>query len=74
MSDLEQDEKDKRYEKGDEGSCVDGDDVFAVLLAEKGEGGELERRRLNRRDWLTGYANLWTEYQVDVSSPTPISK
>ena len=31
MPDLEQDEKDKRHEKGDEGGCVDGDDVFTVL-------------------------------------------
>lgn len=29
---LEQHEEDERYEKGDQGSGVDGDDVLAVLL------------------------------------------
>jgi hypothetical protein len=30
---LEQDEEDERYEKGDKGGGVDGDDVLAVLLS-----------------------------------------
>jgi hypothetical protein len=32
MPNLKQDEEDERYEKGDKGSGVDGDDVLAVLL------------------------------------------
>lgn len=39
MPDLEQDEKDKRHEKGDEGGCVDGDDVFTVLDDGRRRGG-----------------------------------
>ena len=39
MPDLEQDEKDKRHEKRDEGGCVDGDDVFTVLDDGRRRGG-----------------------------------